>query len=430
MMPKKIAFYTFGCRLNQAETAIIEQGFKGGDYEIVDYRNEPDVMVVNTCTVTENGDADTRRLVNKMRRINPEVEIALVGCQAQVQREKLLDLPNVKWVVGNARKMEMETILRESGGDEPQLITPTIRKNSFTIPFIGFDKKHTRANLKIQDGCDFFCSFCEIPYARGRARSREFDDILSEAEQLAAAGHHELILTGINIGTYDYEGKTLLDVLNSLQHIDDLWRIRISSIEPTTIAEEVVDLLAVKSKLCRYLHIPIQSGSDPVLSDMMRKYTVQEFVDFLMAAHRKAPDACLGTDVIVGFPGETDDHFEETYNLLLDLPFAYFHVFSYSDRDHAKSSRLDDAEKIPRETIIQRSRRLRELSNRKRLVYFQENIGKTELVLFEQQKNGAWNGVTDTYIRVNVTSDLNLKNQLLPVRLEHAGNQGMTGSLV
>ena len=357
------------------------------------------------------------------------MEIALVGCQAQVQREKLLALPNVKWVVGNARKMEMEKILSESGSDTPQLITPAIRKESFTIPFIGFDDKHTRANLKIQDGCDFFCSFCEIPYARGRARSREFDDILKEAKALTAAGHHELVLTGINIGTYNFDGKTLVDVLAALEKIEDLWRIRISSIEPTTIANEVVDFLAAKSKLCNYLHIPIQSGNDEILRGMKRKYTVQEFVDFLMMAHHKAPEACLGTDVIVGFPGETDACFEETYNLLLDLPFAYFHVFSYSDRDHAKSSKLDAGLKMPRETIIERSRRLRELSNRKRRVYFQKNIGKTELVLFEQQKNAMWNGLTDTYIRVKVKSDWDLTNQLLPVTLQEIQNQAMIGTL-
>jgi len=426
-MPTKVAFYTFGCRLNQAETALMEQGFDQPQYQIVDYRHSPDVVIVNTCTVTENGDADTRRLVNKVRRINPEVKIALVGCQAQVQKEKLLELPNVQWVVGNARKMEMEKILSESGSDSPQVITPTIRKESFTIPFVGFDSKHTRANLKIQDGCDFFCSFCEIPYARGRARSREFEDILQEARRLAAAGHHELVLTGINIGTYSYRDKTLVEVLNALDSVEDLWRIRISSIEPTTIAGEIVAKMAQRNKLCRYLHIPLQSGSDEILSAMKRKYTVREFTDFLAAAHRAAPDACLGTDIIVGFPGETDALFEETYHLLLQLPFTYFHVFSYSDRDHARSSKSED--KVPREMIAQRSQRLRELSARKRRMYFQKFLGKTELVLFEQQKNGFWSGVTDTYIRVKVKSDLNLENQLLPVRLEKIENQAMIGTL-
>ncbi len=429
-MLEKIAFYTFGCRLNQAETAIIEQSFEGKEYQVVDYRESPDVVVVNTCTVTENGDADTRRLVNKIRRINPDVKIALVGCQAQVQKETLLELPNVNWVVGNERKMEMAEILHETRDSGPQLITPTIRKKSFTVPFIGYDDKHTRANLKVQDGCDFFCAFCEIPYARGRARSREYDDIIKEATHLSIAGHHELILTGINIGTYDYNGLSLVDVLDGLEGLEDLWRIRISSIEPTTIAEAVVTKMREDTKLCRYLHIPIQAGSDPVLTAMKRKYSVKEFVDFLMFAHKAVPEACLGTDVIVGFPGETDEMFEETYNLLLDLPFAYFHVFSYSDRDHAKSSKFDPALKIPKQTIAERSRRLRELSQRKRKVYHQQFLGETEKVLFERQKNGRWSGVTDTYIRVIVDSEENLENRLLPVKLMQIENQAVLGELL
>ncbi len=429
-MSQKIAFYTFGCRLNQAETAIIQQSFAPDAYQVVDFGDAPDVLVVNTCTVTENGDADTRRLVNKARRLNPAVRIALVGCQAQVQREKLLELPNVQWVVGNERKMELADLLRDTAGaDSPQLITPAIRRNSFTIPFVGFDPQHTRANLKIQDGCDFFCTFCEIPYARGRARSREFEDILQEARQLSAAGHHELVLTGINIGTYHYQGKTLVDVLDALEEIEDLWRIRISSIEPTTIPDAVVRKMAVAGKLCRYLHIPIQSGSDKILQAMMRKYTVREFCDFLEFAHRINPDAGLGTDVIVGFPGESAADFDDTYQLLRELPFAYFHVFSYSDRDHARSSKFSPADKVPRETIAERSRQLRELSRRKRRMFYQQHLGKIENVLFESRKNGVWSGLTDTYIRVQVKSSLDLKNRLLPVRLEKVENRGITGTL-
>ncbi len=427
-MRTKIAFYTFGCRLNQAETAILQQGFNPSTYEVVDYRQNPDVVIVNTCTVTENGDADTRRLVNKVRRTNPDVQIALVGCQAQVQKEKLFELPNVRWVVGNARKLNIEKILRESGTDSPQLITPTIQRESFTIPFTGFDHQHTRAILKIQDGCDFFCSFCEIPFARGRARSRVFSDILAEATKLTEAGHQELVLTGINIGTYRYVDKNIVDVLNELETIERLWRIRISSIEPTTIPDDIVNKLVEKGKLCRYLHIPLQSGSDRILQEMQRKYSVSEFAEFIEFVHQKVPEACIGTDVIVGFPGETEKDFAETYNLLLDLPLTYFHVFSYSDRDHAKSRRYKD--KVPREIIAQRSQRLRELSRRKRQVYLQRFVGEKDWVLFEQKKKGYWSGLTDTYIRMKVKSDLDLENKLLPVRLEQVDNQTMIGKLI
>lgn len=426
---KKIAFYTFGCRLNQAETAVMRQGADGDDWQIVDFREEPDVLVVNTCTVTENGDADTRRLLNRVRRQNPEVEVALVGCQAQVQKSELLQMPNVRWVVGNARKEGITEIIANTAEKaDPQVIAPTIRKKPFTIEVPGVDIHHTRGNLKIQDGCDFFCSFCEIPYARGRARSREYRDIMRDAQAMASHGHHELVLTGVNIGTYRFQDYTFFDVLDGLKNIEDLWRVRISSIEPTTIDQRVIHEMGDSEQLCRYLHIPLQSGSDSILTAMRRKYTVREFVEFLDFADQTIADAGLGTDVIVGFPGETDALFEETYKLLSDLPLAYFHVFSYSDRGHAQSSKYSD--KIARPRIAERSARLRELSDRKRTAFFQKFVGKTMNVLFESQRNGNWSGLTDNYIRVKVSTSRKIKNQLLPVRLTAVTGSAMTGELI
>ena len=427
LIPPRVAFYTFGCRLNQAETSIIRRDFEQHDYKIVDYTNDPDVVVVNTCTVTENGDADTRKLVNKIYRNSPRAKIALVGCQAQVQREKLMELEGVHWVIGNEHKMEFVRILESAGLDTPQLITPPIRRNDFTLPVAGIDHHHARANLKIQDGCDFFCSFCEIPYARGRARSRVFSDILREANTLVSAGHRELVLTGINIGTYSFRGKTIADVISELEKIDGLWRLRISSIEPTTIPISILKKMAEHNKLCRYLHMPIQSGSDSVLEGMKRKYSTSEFAKFIQHANQTIAEICLGTDVIVGFPGETDSDFEETYHLLSELPFAYFHVFSYSDRQHSKSSKYGP--KIPMEEIKARSRRLRELSHSKRNLYLQKFVGATHNVLFEQQKNSLWSGLTDNYIRVKVKSDLDLRNQLLPVNLLRIEDQTIIGKL-
>ena len=427
-MKLKIAFYTFGCRLNQAETSIIQSSFEESKHEIVDYRENPNVVVVNTCTVTENGDADTRQLVNRITRQNPEAKIALVGCQAQVQREKLMELPGVNWVIGNEHKMDFAKILEKGGLDTPQVLTPPIQRDNFTIPIAGIDHNHTRANLKIQDGCDFFCSFCEIPYARGRARSRVFSNILKEAEVLVSSGHHELVLTGINIGTYSFENKTINHVIAALEEIDQLWRIRISSIEPTTIPLSILEEMSMQNKLCRYLHIPIQSASDAILKAMKRKYTVSEFAEFIGIADQMIPNVCLGTDVIVGFPGESESDFNETYDLLLDLPFTYFHVFSYSDRQHAKSSRYD--KKVPIEIIKQRSQLLRELSGRKRNLFLQKFVGETQEVLFEQKKNDLWTGLTDNYIRVKIKSDLDLNNQLLPVKFEKVENNTILGTLV
>ena len=426
-MEKTVSFYTLGCRLNQAETALIQRGFEREGYHVVGFDQPADIVVINTCTVTENGDADTRRLVNKINRMNAEAQIALVGCQAQIQQEKLLEMSGVRWVVGNAVKMDLAEMLHVFDDGPPQVIAPVIKKGSFKIPFAGIDPHHTRANLKIQDGCDFFCSFCEIPYARGRARSREFDDLVREARELVAAGHQELVLTGINVGTYRFADKNIADVITALEEIVGLLRIRITSIEPTTVPGAILDRMAAQRKLCRFLHIPLQSGSDEVLQKMNRRYTAKEFIDFLRLTVDKVPGVCLGTDVIVGFPGETAANFADTYELLRELPFTYFHVFGYSDRKIARSRK--SADKVPKEEIEKRSLRLRDLSARKRRTYFERFLGRTEWVLFEQKKKDFWTGLTDTYIRVKAKSDRDLHNQFLPVRLEKIDNQSVIGMI-
>ena len=424
---KSVSFYTLGCRLNQAETAIIEKGFEQKGYKIVNFGQTSDIVVINTCTVTENGDADARRLVNKINQKNPLAKIALIGCQAQTQGKRLLEMPNVQWVVGNALKMELATLLDAVTRDEPLVMTPAIKKESFTISVAGVDSTHTRANLKIQDGCDFFCSFCEIPFARGRARSRVYDDILRAAAELAKAGHREIVLTGINVGTYRYEDKTLLDVINGLEMIKELERIRISSIEPTTIPDQLLDKMAQNQKLCRHLHIPIQYGEDKILKAMNRKYTVAELSEYINKVHRLVPNICIGTDVMVGFPGETEEQFNQSYDVLKSLPFGYFHVFSYSDRNHNKSRNFPN--KIAKEIIDKRSRRMRELSAQKKRCYLEQFIGQTATALFEQKKKGFWTGLTDTYIRVYVRSEWNLQNRFAPVRLQRIENQVMMGQL-
>lgn len=428
-MNPKISFYTLGCRLNQAETAILQHSFEKKGYKVVDFGLPADVVVVNTCTVTENGDADTKKLVNKINRMNHGSRIALLGCQAQIQGQKLLSLPNVNWIVGNARKMEFTDILAETfQSDFPEVITPVISRKTFKIFAVGIDRKRTRANLKIQDGCDFFCSFCVIPYARGRARSREFDDIIKEAQTLVSAGHREIVLTGINVGTYQYQNKNFLDVIKCLEKLKGLRRLRISSIEPTTINKELAGLIAQSNKICRYLHIPLQSGSNKILMAMNRQYDIAEFSEYVKFVHKSVPDICLGTDMIVGFPGETEAHFQESYQVLNKLPLTYFHVFSYSERPWAKSQHLDH--KVPKEIIKARSQVLRELSTQKRHAFLKKQIGKIHNVLFEQKKNGYWSGLTDTYIRVNVESTNNIHNQLLPVVLKDIQNNSMKGDLV
>ena len=425
----RISFYTLGCRLNQAETASLQNSFEAHDYTVVDFEKPSDIVVINTCTVTENGDADTRRLVHKINRVNPQAKIALIGCQAQMQKEKLTRLPNVRWVVGNAKKMDLVSVLEEwADVGSPQVITPAFDREPFTVPVAGIDRQHTRANLKIQDGCDFFCSFCEIPYARGRARSREFENILLEANALVAAGHQEIVLTGINLGTYQHQNKNILKVIDALEQIAGLERIRISSIEPTTIPGELLTKMSAKSKLCRYLHVPVQSGHNDILELMKRKYTIEEFADFIRAAHEAVPEICIGTDVIVGFPGETERSFQQTYEQLKELPIDYFHVFTYSARTMAKSKDLPHT--VPASIIPQRSAALRDLSQRKRRSYYHSLLGTIQKVLFEQRdKHGYWDGVTDNYVRVKVQSEDPLTNRLVNVELLELNGQAVIGQL-
>ena len=424
-MKKRVSFYTFGCRLNQSETASLENSFGHQQgYDVVDIRSASDIVVINTCTVTQGGDADTRRMVHKVNRLHPNARIALVGCQAQVQKEQLSYLKNVSWIVGNERKMDLVNVLQENPEpNKPVVITPTIERGAFVLPVPAIDHQHRRANLKIQDGCDFFCSFCEIPYARGRARSRVFDDIILEANVLVKAGHQELVLTGINIGTYQHDNKGMLDVIQALEKIDGLARIRISSIEPTTIPIQLFDHMQ-QGKLCRYLHVPLQSGHNDILKEMARKYTVEEFSKFIYKAHKNVNNICIGTDIIVGFPGETDHHFERTHALLTELPVHYFHVFSYSPRQMAKS-RLKDT--LPASVITKRSQVLRELSERKRRAFYATMIGKTVDVLFEILTDGLWVGVTDNYVRVKLKSSRDHFNKITTVVLKSCNGQSMVG---
>ena len=424
-----ISFYTLGCRLNQSETAVLIQSFeKNNNFSILPTNTATDIAVINTCTVTEKGDADTRKLVNKINRLNPKTYIALIGCQSQIQKEELLKLPNVKLIVGNAKKMDLSLIIDNIRNySETTIITPNIPKEPFKIAHAGIDNKHTRANIKIQDGCNFFCSYCEVPYARGRARSREFNDIIKEAKILSNAGHKELVITGINVGSYKYEKYRLIDVVSAFEQIHKIERIRISSIELTTIPKELLRKMYSSSKICRFLHIPLQSGSNDILKAMNRKHTFELFNDFVCEAHNKVPNICVGTDVIVGFPGETEKHFSETFENISNAPIDHFHVFSYSKRKMAKSKLLNN--NIKTETIKKRSELLRKLAIRKNNDFKRSLLRISMPVLIEQKKNGFWTGLTDNYVRVIVSSPEDLTNKIVNVELKEIKNQHILGTL-
>ena len=425
-----ISFYTLGCRVNQSETAVLIRSFEDNSkFHVLPQNTATDVAVINTCTVTEKGDTDTRKLINKINRLNSKTYIALIGCQSQIQKEELLKLPNVKLIVGNANKMDLSSLMKEIDSSPRTVIfTPDIPRKPFKIAYAGIDKSHTRANIKIQDGCDFFCSYCEVPYARGGARSREFNDIIKEAKILSNAGHKEIVITGINVGSYKFKNYKFIDVVSALEQIQKIKRIRISSIELTTIPTGLLGKMYDNSKVCRFLHVPLQSGSNDILKAMNRKYTFEQFNKFVYEAHRKVPDICIGTDIIVGFPGETEKLFCETFNNISNSSIDHFHVFSYSKRRMAKSKLLIN--NVKPETAKKRSELLRTLAQKKSKDFRRSLINKGASVLIEQKKDDIWTGLTDNYVRVEVPSSKDLSNKIIKVKLNEIKGQHMSGTII
>jgi len=412
----RVAFSTIGCRLNQAETALLKDGFRRRGFLPVEYGQDTDVLVLNSCTVTEGAEADCRRLVRQTLRQSPQAFVAVTGCYAQTGLEALRRIEGIDLIVGNQFKMQLPdilpSVLQQGKRSVPRVHHERMDPENFLLEGVG-DYSTTRANLKIQDGCQFMCAFCLIPFARGRERSRLVDDAVREAKELVERGHRELVLTGVNIGQYQDEDIDLLGLISRLEAIGGLDRIRISSIEPTTIPEGLLEHMKSSQKLCRFLHVPLQSGDDTMLRRMNRRYSVREYQEAMECTMRMIPDVCFGTDVMVGFPGEGPTEFANTLALIQDLPFAYLHVFSFSPRPGTAATKMSDT--VSPTIIKERSRILRELSWQKRKAFQQRFLGRELAVLFEEEVNGTWTGLTDHYLRVDVRSSLDLQNTIQSV---------------
>lgn len=429
-MRKKASLHTLGCRLNQAETAIIAKNLQDKGFEIVEFGQPSDLTVINTCTVTEQADAKCRQAVRKSIRSNPDTFIAVIGCYAQMAVDTIRQIDGVNMIVGNEHKMQLADHINglDKSSEPVVLHSPKISRDSFVIESVGLFDNATRANLKIQDGCNFICSFCIIAKARGPARSRDFNDIIDEAHKLIDMGHKEIVLTGVNIGTYNFDGKTFIDVLDKLDNISGLDRIRISSIEPTTISKEVVDFMSDSSRICPYLHIPIQSGDDSILESMRRKHSAQFFREIIEYTADKIPGIGLGTDVMVGYPGEGVEEYKNSKKLLADLPISYFHVFTYSDRKGTSSFKMDA--KVDHAVKKQRYAEMNELGKRKKYKFYKDFLEKEMTVLFEEQRDGYWSGLTENYIRVKVKTQDDLHNQLRSVKLVEIEKDFATGVIL
>ena len=432
-MKKKVALYTVGCRLNQSETAVLTDRLMERGYQKVECGEPIDLLVLNTCTVTENAEADCRRVIRRTLRHSPNAFVAVTGCYAQTGMKTLQNVPGVDLVLGNQYKMTLPDYLE----DVPHLAkhsaaqvrhSGTMDREDFVQEGVG-TYATTRANLKIQDGCNFMCSFCLIPFARGRERSRRIDDAVREAERLVERGHRELVLTGVNVGRFKHGPVGLLELIQRLEAVPGLARIRISSIEPTTIPDALLDYMSTSDKLCRFLHVPLQSGHDDVLAAMNRRYTVSDYTSWVERAVQTVPDVCVGTDVLVGFPGETDRQFSATRQVIEDLPVAYAHVFRYSSRPGTPAARAGNP--VPRSVISTRSRLLSRLSRTKRMQFSQRFLDQERDVLFEAVgKNGLWTGVTDNFLRVGVPHSSSLTNQIRKVRLTGVMEHVVLGKLV
>jgi threonylcarbamoyladenosine tRNA methylthiotransferase MtaB len=415
---KRAVVHTLGCRLNQAESQMIRDRLASMGYGVVPFGEEADLGIINTCTVTREADAKCRKAIRQFVARNPEAYTAVIGCYSQMGAAAIAAIPGVDLIVGNQDKFAVLDHVGLGKNDRPVILRDRISRTDFSLSYVGdipFDK---RANLKVQDGCDFMCSFCIIPFARGQARSRDWANTLAEAKAAAERGIKELVLTGVNIGTYDNGGHDIVDLADALNEIPGLLRIRISSIEPTTVPVALLDRMAdVGHSLLPYLHLPLQSGSDNVLGLMRRKYVMREYEAFVKEAFRRVPGLCLGTDIMVGFTGETESDFEETCRQFLELPFAYTHVFPFSEREGTLVMQRQDGW-IPIEERNRRCVHLRRLSEKKRYDFMEAHLGRTAHVLLEDPRDEGFPGYTEDYVRVRVPSPgYDIRNRLVKVRL-------------
>ncbi len=431
-----VAFSTLGCKVNQYETEALTELFRRRGYEVMDWQEKADIFVINTCAVTAQAVAKSRHQIRHAAKLNPQAKVVVTGCFAQLEAEKIMEIPGVSLVVGTQDRAKIVAMLDEMDFAEPaSAVREHIKGLAFEDLSVSEFSGHTRAMLKIQEGCQNFCSYCIIPYARGPERSRPVSSVLAEAARLGQAGYREVVLTGIHLSSYgrDLESKTdLTGLLHELAKVDGIERIRLSSVEPTDIPDQMVDLFARDRKLCPHLHIPLQSGEDEILRRMNRRYRTQEYRQLVARLRQAIPDIAITTDVIVGFPGETEEQFERLYSFVEEMAFSRLHVFRYSARKGTPAAKYADP--VPKAVQEERSERLRRLGERMALQYHQRFVGRTLSVLFEQEGEhaGVWSGYTRNYIRVsaNLPGDRAEPGAILPVLLTSADAEGAIGQVI
>ena len=428
---KTAAFHTLGCKLNFAETSTIARQLTEAGYEKVGFDDFSNVYVINTCSVTENADRECKLHVKRAMKANPEGLVVILGCYAQLKPEEISAIEGVDLVLGAKEKFNILSYLEdlEKTHDNGIIHSCEIDEADFFIGSYSFGDR-TRAFLKVQDGCDYKCTYCTIPLARGISRSDTIENVVKNAQEIASKGIKEIVLTGVNIGDYgkgEFGNKkhehTFLDLISELDLVEGIERIRISSIEPNLLKDESIDLVAKSKRFVPHFHIPLQSGSDDLLKKMKRRYLTTLYQNRINKIREVMPDSCIGVDVIVGFPGETEEKFLETYNFLNQLPISYLHVFTYSERENTEAAEMQNIVPIPERK--KRNKMLRILSEKKKMAFYQTQIGKTLPVLWEHEnKNGSMFGFTENYVRVQKPFDHNSVNKIEFLELQKIQDDG------
>ena len=427
---KKVAFYTLGCKLNFSETSTIARSFQDEGFDRVDFEEVADMYVINTCSVTENADKQFKQVVRKAMKLNDKAFVAAIGCYAQLKPEELANVDGVDLVLGATEKFKITDYINDlSKNDFGEVHSCEIEEADFYVGSYSIGDR-TRAFLKVQDGCDYKCTYCTIPLARGISRSDELENVLKNAKEISEQGIKEIVLTGVNIGDYgkgEFGNKkhqhTFLELVHELDKVEGIERLRISSIEPNLLKNETIEFVSKSRTFVPHFHIPLQSGSNEILKLMKRRYQREIYTERVNKIREVMPDACIGVDVIVGFPGETDEHFLETYHFLNDLDISYLHVFTYSERDNTEAAEMEGI--VPANVRAKRSKMLRGLSVKKRRAFYESQIGTNRTVLFESDnKEGYIHGFTENYVRVKTPWNPELANTLQEINLTKIDEDG------
>lgn len=423
---KKVAFYTLGCKLNFSETSTISRLFEEAGFAKVDFEDTPDVYVINTCSVTENADKKCKQLVKKALKVNPDAFVTIVGCYAQLKPTEIAQIPGVDLVLGANEKFDILSYIETTDKKESAEVSfKNIKETTDFVPSFSYGDR-TRSFLKVQDGCDYFCTFCTIPLARGKSRNASIEQTLEEARKIAATDIKEVVLTGVNIGDFGQGGdENFYQLVQALDQVEGIDRYRISSIEPNLLSNEIIDFCLNHSKrFVPHFHIPLQVGNDRILKAMRRKYERSLYAERVAAIKQSNADCCIGVDVIVGFPGETDEEFLDSYNFIKDLPISYLHVFTYSERANTGAPKLGTA--VPMEKRRERSKMLHILSDKKKRQFYEENLGQQRIALFEAEEDlGYMYGFTDNYVKVKIPFDAALVNEFRVVQLDEIDRDGI-----